>query len=122
MQGIWPHLTVRGDLLVFLEFRQGPWGSSGIATGTSGNLSCCLREVKSPFEREVKIALEVLQGNRASSRVEGDISWVFFFFFSSCGGSMGFLSNCKEDLREPSMLPQGSQASFQVAKAPQDSS
>ena len=35
---------------------------------------------------------------------------------------MGFLSNCKEDLREPSMLPQGSQASFQVAKAPQDSS
>ena len=35
----------------------------------------------SNFEREFGIVLKALQGTRASSRVEGEISW----FFSSCG-------------------------------------
>ena len=36
--------------MVFLELRQEAWGSSGVATGTSGNLSRSLRDVKTPFE------------------------------------------------------------------------
>ena len=31
-------------------------------------------------------------------------------------GNSGFLSSCDRDLREPLILPQGSQASFQVAR------
>ena len=38
----------------------------------------------SNFEREFGIALKVLQGKMASSRVEGEISW----FFSSCLGTL----------------------------------
>ena len=38
----------------------------------------------SNFEREFGIALEALQGKRASSHVEGEISW----FFSSCLGTL----------------------------------
>ena len=53
--------------------QKGPQGTFRVVSGKSSLLSS--------FEREVKIALEVLQGNRASSRVEGAISWVFFFFF-----------------------------------------
>ena len=106
----WYFLSLSGDLGVPLELRQGPQGTFRVASGKSSLLSS--------FEKEVNIALEVLQGNRASSGVEGAI----LHFFSSCGGSMGFFSNCKEDLREPIMLPQGSQASFRVARAPQDSS
>ena len=37
-------------LMTFLELRPEAWGSSRVATGTSGNLSYCLREVMSPFE------------------------------------------------------------------------
>ena len=39
-----------GNIMVFLELRQEACGSSRVVMGTSGNLSCCLREVKSPFE------------------------------------------------------------------------
>ena len=108
----WYFSSFSGDLGVPLELRQGPQGTFRVASGKSSLLSS--------FEKEVNIALEVLQGNRASSGVEGGN--LAFFFFLSCGGSMGFFSNCKEDLRAPIMLPQGSQASFRVARAPQDSS
>ena len=33
------------------------------------------------------IALHAVQGNRASSRGEGEVSW----FFSSCGGNLGYI-------------------------------
>ena len=47
-KGLISHL---GDhLLGFLKLRQETWGSSRVATGTSGTHSCCLRKVKSPFE------------------------------------------------------------------------
>ena len=36
--------------MVFLEFRQEAWGSSGVATGISWNLSCSIRDIKTPFE------------------------------------------------------------------------
>ena len=47
------------------------------------------------------MALESLQGNQASSRIEGGISW----FFSCCGGNLCF----------PLELQQGSQVTSNVA-------
>ena len=38
------------------------------------------------FDWENAIALHVIQGNRASSRGEGEVSWVF----SSCGRNLGY--------------------------------
>ena len=69
--------------MVFIELQREPWGSSQVRMGTSGNISCCLWEVKSPFELRggVRVAFESLQGNWASSCVEGGILW----FFSCCG-------------------------------------
>ena len=55
----------------------------------------------------------MLQCKRASSCDDGGLS--FFLFFSTGAGSLGFLSGYNGDLREPLMLPQGSQPSFQVA-------
>ena len=40
------------------------------------------------FDRENAIALHAMQGNRASSRGEGEVSWVF----SSCGRHVGVYS------------------------------
>ena len=39
------------------------------------------------FDRENEIALHAMQGNRASSRGEGEFSWVF----SSCGRKLGYI-------------------------------
>ena len=49
---------------------------------------------------------------RASSRIEGRISW----FFSSCGRSLGFLSSCDGDFRDPFVLPQVSWVSSCAAR------
>ena len=45
-----PHLTLRGDFVVFFELWHEALDSFRVVTGTSGNLSSCLREVKSPLE------------------------------------------------------------------------
>ena len=39
------------------------------------------------FDWENAIALDTMQGNRASSRREGKVSWVF----SSCGRNLGYI-------------------------------
>ena len=39
------------------------------------------------FDLENAIALHAMQGNRASSHGEGEVSWVF----SSCGRHMGYI-------------------------------
>ena len=39
------------------------------------------------FDWENAIALDTMQGNRASSRREGKVSWVF----SSCGRTLGYI-------------------------------
>ena len=39
------------------------------------------------FDWENAISLHVMQGNRASSRGEGEVSWVF----SSCGRHLGYI-------------------------------
>ena len=56
-------------------------------TGILQILLSCIKAIKPilSFKRELRIALEVLQGKRASSRVEGGISW----FIPSCGVKPG---------------------------------
>ena len=39
------------------------------------------------FDYEYQIALHAMQGNRASSPGEGDVSW----YFSSCGRNLGYI-------------------------------
>ena len=39
------------------------------------------------FDWENAIDLDIVQGNRASSRREGEVSWVF----SSCGRNLGYI-------------------------------
>ena len=61
---------------------------------------------------KAQISLETLQRKRASSGLEGRISW----FFSSCRREIGFLSSCHRGLRDPLVLPPKSQASIRVAR------
>ena len=56
--------------------------------------------------------LEPLQGNQASSGIEGE----FCGFSRVAAGNFGFYSSCNGDLREPLLLPQGRQVSFQVVR------
>ena len=76
---------------------------------------CCLKGVKflSSFEREPGIALEVLQEKMSSTCVDGasrGLSRVV-------AGGLRFLSRYHGELREPLVLPQGSQVSIRVARA-----
>ena len=48
-----------------------------------------IKQIEAPyvFDWENAIAVDSMQGNRASSRGEGKVSWVF----SSCGRNMGYI-------------------------------
>ena len=89
--------------MVFLKLQLEAWGYSGVMTGIAGNLSCCLREIKSAFELwgQAQVALESHQGNWVSSGIEGGISWCF----SSSGQKIWVHLE----------LQQGTQGSCQVA-------
>ena len=54
-----------------------------------GTLWSSIKQIKAPyaFDWENAIALGTMQGNRASSRREGKVSWVF----SSCGRNLGYI-------------------------------
>ena len=52
-------------------------------------------EARYAFNWENAIALHAMQANRASSRGEGDGSWIF----SSCGRHVGIFSSCDRDAR-----------------------
>ena len=91
----------RGNLVVFLKLRWIALGLSRVSMGTSGNLSCCLREVKSfKLRAALRIPNNLLQGNRASSLLEVGNSW--------------YLSSFDMDLGVPVEFHQGSQASAHV--------
>ena len=64
-------------------------------------------------KREREISLETLQRKRASSRVEGRISW----FLSSGGGKLRVPLELCGDLGPPLMFPQWSQISFRVVRS-----
>ena len=54
-----------------------------------GFLWSAIKEIKAPFTIDVEhgIGLHAVQGNRASSRCEGEVSW----FFWSCGPNLGYI-------------------------------
>ena len=54
-----------------------------------GNLWCSIKQIETPyvFDWENAHALHGMQGNRASSRGEVEVSWVF----SSCGRHLGYI-------------------------------
>ena len=96
------HLLLRGESRGFYKLRPDIWNSSGVATGTSGTHSCCLRKVKSPFKLggASRDSSPVSAGHRASSPVEF--------------GTSGFLFSSDMDLGVPMEFQQGSQASSRV--------
>ena len=53
-----------------------------------------IKEVKAPlvFDVEYGIALHAIQGNRASSLSEGEVSW----FFSCCGRNLGYIVELRQ--------------------------
>ena len=54
-----------------------------------GTLLCSIKHIEDPyvFDWEHGIVLQPMQGIRASSPAEGDVSWDF----SSCGRNMGYI-------------------------------
>ena len=109
-RGKGPHLTFGGNLVVFLELQQEALGSSTFLKVTQGTSHVASRKssLLLSCEMESGIALEFLQGSRASIHVEGGIQWCF--------------SSSDEDLRESLMLPQEVRPTFKLQGTPRDSS
>ena len=72
----------------------------------------------SSSKRDRELSLEMLLCKRASSSMQGRISW----FAWSCGGKLRVPIELRVDLRYPIVSPQGSQISFGVASGSRDSS
>ena len=109
-----------GNLVVFLKLRREAWGSSRFLKVNSGNLACCLKEVKPPFKLQggAQDASRVTAGERASSHV-----WLESRGVSQvAAGSFGLLSSWDGDLRVPLVLPKFSQGSFHCVKVGQECS
>ena len=66
----------------------------------------------SSSKRERLLSLETLQRKRASSRVQGRISWVAW----SCGRKLRVPLELRVDLGDPLVSPQRSQISFGIVK------
>ena len=66
----------------------------------------------SSSKREHGLSLETLQRKRASSSMQGRISW----FSWSCGGKLRVPLALHVDLGNPLVSPQGSQISFGIAR------
>ena len=102
------------DRRVFMEPMQGKLSSSQFDFGytdqffifgvTSVYFSSCdsvlwtlwssMKQIEAPyvFDWENAIALDTMQGNRASSRGERKVSWVF----SSCGRNLGYILELRQ--------------------------
>ena len=96
--------------MVCLKLRLEAWGSTTGTTGRSGSLSCCLREVKYPFElqgREPKCSGVTAGESGLNSHGRGNLK-----VFLELWQEVWFPSSCHGDLREPLMLSLGSQESF----------
>ena len=94
--------------------QQGTQGSTRLVTVFLGTLWSSIKEVKPPFLLVVEdgIALEAMQGNRASSCIESGICG---FTQVAVGNSWFLLSNCG-DASEPLIVSQGHQTSFLIAR------
>ena len=68
------------------------WGDKSVllvCDSVDGTLWSSIKQIEAPyvFDWEIAIALETVQGNWASSRGEGKVSWVF----SSCGMNLVYI-------------------------------
>ena len=82
--------------------------------GNSGSLSCCLREVKSPFELRggARDRSGVLTGESGfNSHGRGDLN-----MFLKLRQDVWIPSSCNGDLREPLILSLASQEYFRVVR------
>ena len=72
-----------------------------------GTLWSSVQQIEAPhmFVWENKIALPAMQGNRASSRGEGKVSWVF----SSCYRNLGYILDYGGDVHSKLEFVQRSQ-------------
>ena len=114
-QGIGPHLQMRFDTR---GSSQVVAGNSAFITSCDGDLwapLCCMKGVMPPLEsgEGTRDCLLGAVGENASSLIDRVISWVF----SSCGRRLGIPLQVPKELREPLVLPQGSQVSIQVVRA-----
>ena len=96
-------LTCGGKLIVPLEWRR-----------VSLETWSFVKHVKNPFEFQGKrgLSLETLQRKRASSSVQGRISWVVW----SCGGKLRVPLELRVNLVDPLVFPQRSQISVGVER------
>ena len=79
-----------------------------------GILWSSIKQIKVPyvFDGEHGIAMHAMQGNRASSLDEGEVSW----FFSSCGVTWGILSSYSGDCHSKLVFVQRRQDSCLVTR------
>ena len=94
-KGNWPHLNLilaTPSTFAFLGLHQ---CSSRLVTVLLGTLWSSVKQIESPymFDLENAIALDTMQGNRASSCREGKVSWVF----SSCGRNLGYILKLQQE-------------------------
>ena len=88
-KGNWPHLNLILGTPSNFAFRRRHQCSSRLVTVLLGTLWSSIKQIEAPyvFDWENAIALDTMQWNRASSRREGKVSWVF----SNCGRNLGYI-------------------------------
>ena len=88
-KGNWPHLNLILGTPSNFAFLMSHQCSSRVVTVLLGTLWNSIKQIESPymFDWENAIALDTMQGNRSSSRREGNVSCVFL----SCGRNLGYI-------------------------------
>ena len=105
--------------MVCLELWREAWGSLKGNTGSSGSLSCCLREVKSPIELRGRAHgySGVTSGESGLNLHERGNLKVFL----ELQQEVWVPFSCHRDLREPLMLFLRGQESFRVVRGLRES-
>ena len=109
-----PHVVRTGESPGFLEMRREAWDSFSGTPGNSGSLSCCLKEVKSPFELRggVQDRSGISAGESGlNSDGMGDLK-----VFLELRQEVWVPWSCDGDLSEPLILSLASQESFRVVR------
>ena len=93
-KGNWPHVNLILGTPSNFAFLGEHQCSSRLVTVLLGTLWSSIKEIEAPyvFDWENAIALDKTQGNRASSRREWNVSWVF----SSCGRNLGYILDLQQ--------------------------
>ena len=92
-RGMGLHLELICCTLIYFASLQGHQCSSRLVQCSCGLSGVPTRKSRVlMFDLELRIALQTLQGNRASSRCEGEFSWFFWF----CGGNQGYILDLQQ--------------------------